>query len=60
MVVNKSGSMGKGRGILAYMSTRSQNQDMLGHPGMIRMICIQGWLLSFSTTLRKMAVGGKV
>ena len=41
------------------MVTRSQNQGMLGHPGAIRMILFHGESCNFSTTLPKMAAGGK-
>ena len=58
--VNRMGRMGRLSGIWLDMATRSQNQDMLGHPGAIRMILLHGESCSFSTTLPNMAAGGKV
>ena len=37
----------------------AQNQGMLGHPGAVRMILLRGESCNFSTTLPKMAAGGK-
>ena len=39
--------------------TKSQNQGMLGHPGAVRIIFLHWQFCNFSTTLPKMAVGGK-
>ena len=41
------------------MGTRSLNQGMLGQPGAIRMSLLHRESSSFSTTLPKMAAGGK-
>ena len=41
------------------MATRSQNQDILGHPGAIRMILLHRWFCNFSPTLPKMGTSGK-
>ena len=56
--INKSHLGGRHRGIEVDMSTRSQNQDMLGNPGATRMILLQGWALKFSTTLYNKAIHG--
>ena len=58
--VNRLGRLGRLSGIWLDMSTRSQNQGMLGHPGAIRMILLHGESCNFSTTLPNMADGGKV
>ena len=60
MAVNRLGRLGRFSGIWLDMATRSQNQDMLGHPGAIRMILLYGESCNFSTTLPNMADGGKV
>ena len=57
MAVNRLGRLS---GIWLDMATRSQNQDMLCHPGAIRMILLHGESCNFSTTLPNMADGGKV
>ena len=40
-------------------SSKSEKQSMLGHPGAIRMILLHGESRNFSTSLPKMAAGGK-
>ena len=60
MAVNRLGRLGRLNGIWLDMATRSQNQGMLGHPGVIRMILLHGESCNFSTTLPNMADGGKV
>ena len=60
MAVNRLGRLGKLSGIWLDMATRSQNQGMLGHPGVIRMILLHGESCNFSTTLPNMADGGNV
>ena len=52
------GRFGRLSGIWLDISTRSQNQGMLGHPGAIRIILFQGQSCNF-TTLPNMAAGGK-
>ena len=51
--------LGRLSGIWLDMITRSQNQGMFGHPRAIKMILMQGESCNFSTTLPKMAAGGK-
>ena len=60
MTVNRLRRSGKLSGIWLDMTTRSQNQGMLGHPGAIRMIFLHGESCNFSTTLPNLADGGKV
>ena len=60
MAVNSLGRLGRLSGIWLDMATRSQNQDMMGHPGAIRMILLHGESCNFSTTLPNMTDGGKV
>ena len=59
MAVNRLGRLGRLSGIWLHMTTRSQNQGMLGHPGANRMILLHGESCNFSTTLPNMADGGK-
>ena len=59
MAVNRLGRLSRLSGIWLDMATRSRNQDMLGHPGAIRMILLYRESCNF-TTLPNMAHGGKV
>ena len=49
--------MGRLSGIWLDVATRSENQGMLGHPRVIRMILLHGECCNFSTTLLNMACG---
>ena len=60
MAVTRLGRLGRLRGMWMDMTTRSQNQGMLGHPGAIRMILLHGESCNSSTTLPNMADGEKV
>ena len=54
------GRLGRLSGTWLDMATRSRNQDMLGHPGAIRMTLLHGDPCNFSTNLSNMADVGKV
>ena len=57
--VNRLGRLGRLSGIWLDMTTGSQNQGMLGHPGAIKMILLNGESYNI-TALPNMADSGKV